>query len=384
MNYQTAESVTLGHPDKAADFIADSILDACLKEDPDSRVACEVMLSHEVMMVAGEITTKAKLNYQAIAEEAVKTACGSVPESFVSDIVTQSPDISQAVDKTDRKKQGAGDQGIVYGYATKETIVEQMPLATVIAHDITNLLISEGPRHGIGPDGKSQVTVAYNDDGTFHHVETVVVSVQHKPEMPQSKVEEIVKVMVDYTLKKYDRENWWTAQLMVNPSGRFVLGGYKADTGLTGRKLMVDTYGGLARHGGGALSGKDPSKTDRSGAYMARWVAKAILSAGLAERVEVGIAYAIGKAEPVMVSVDTFKTWHQIPDRSIAEAIKKAIDLTPEGIEKALNLKNYKAYKLTAAHGHFGRPDYPWELNCYEAGQLIKDAALKLLTESQS
>ena len=380
MKYQTAESVTLGHPDKAADFIADSILDACLKEDPESRVACEVMLSHEVMMVAGEITTKAQLNYQALAEEAVKTACGSVPDSFVSDIVMQSPDISQAVTKTDKKKQGAGDQGIVYGYATTET-QEKIPLACAIAHGITNTLIEEGPELGLGPDGKSQVTVAYNDDDTYHHVETVVVSVQHQSGMTQNDITKKVKSIVDRTLMKYDPSHWRTAQLIINPSGRFVIGGYQADTGLTGRKLMVDSYGGLARHGGGAFSGKDPSKTDRSGAYMARWVAKAIISAGIANRAEVGIAYAIGKAEPVMVTVDTFDTWHQIPDRYIAEAVSKVIDLTPEGIERTLHLKNYKAYKLTAAHGHFGVPSYPWELNYHEAGQRIKDAAYKLLTD---
>ena len=309
------------------------------------------MLSHEVMMVAGEITTKAKVDYQAIAEAAIEEAGYEPPESYVDDIVEQSPDIKQAVDEGETKELGAGDQGVMYGYSTDETI-DHLPLPCSIAHRITNKLTKIGRDYGLGPDGKAQVTVAYGDSDCFHHIETVLVSVQHEEAMS---LEEVQKIVTEKVIEPIlaDFQSNPKAKIIINPSGRFVLGGFRADTGLTGRKLMVDTYGGLARHGGGAMSGKDPSKVDRSGAYMARYVANTVVEAGLAEKCEVSIAYAIGQAKPVMVEVDTYGTWNYVPDRYIAEAVKKVFDFTPASIIKTLNLK-HTAYKETAAFGHFG------------------------------
>lgn len=363
MKYQTAESVTLGHPDKLSDYIADRILDECLKQDPESRVACEVMLSHEVMMVAGEITTKAKVDYQQIAENAIKEAGYEPPESFVDDIVEQSPDINQAVNEDQSKAQGAGDQGIMYGYSTSETF-DCLPLATSLAHRLTEQMMKAMKTAPIklGPDGKSQVTVAYTADGKYSHVASVLVSIQHGEDVDDATVQkEVKKLVIDPVLEDFITEQ---TEVIINPSGRFVLGGFKADTGLTGRKLMVDTYGGLAKHGGGALSGKDPSKVDRSGAYMARYIANAIVAANLAEKCEVSLAYAIGRAEPTMVNVDTFKTWNYAPDRFIASAVRKTFDITPAGIIKTLKLKETR-YASAAAHGHFNCHEdgtqFPWE-----------------------
>lgn len=370
MKYKTAESVTLGHPDKLSDYIADSILDACLKQDPDSRVACEVMLSHEVMMIAGEITTKAKVDYQSIAEAAIKEAGYEPPDSYVDDIVEQSPDIKQAVDDGWAKELGAGDQGIMYGYSTDETL-DHLPLPCSIAHRITNKLTEIGRGYGLGPDGKAQVTVAYGDGGCFHRIETVLVSIQHEEAM---NLEEVQKIVTEKVLEPIlaDFQSIPKAKIIVNPSGRFVLGGFRADTGLTGRKLMVDTYGGLVRHGGGAMSGKDPSKVDRSGAYMARYVANTVVNAGLAEQCEVSIAYAIGQAQPVMVEVDTHGTWNFTPDRLIAEAVRKTFDFSPAGIINELNLK-FIQYKKAAAFGHFGAfTGFPWEKT-----DKAKEAALR-------
>ena len=380
MKYKTAESVTLGHPDKLSDYIADSILDACLAQDPESRVACEVMLSHEVMMVAGEITTKAKVDYQAIAEAAIKEAGYEPPESYVDDIVEQSPDIKQAVDEGETKELGAGDQGVMYGYSTDETI-DHLPLPCSIAHRITNKLTKIGRGYGLGPDGKAQVTVAYGDSDCFHHIETVLVSVQHEEAMS---LEEVQKIVTEKVIEPIlaDFQSNPKAKIIVNPSGRFVLGGFRADTGLTGRKLMVDTYGGLARHGGGAMSGKDPSKVDRSGAYMARYVANTVVEAGLAEKCEVSIAYAIGQAKPVMIEVDTYGTWNYVPDRYIAEAIKKVFDFTPASIIKTLNLK-HTAYKETAAFGHFGlHKKLPWENPSREKEAELRRALKEVVSDA--
>lgn len=340
MKFITAESVTAGHPDKLADYIADCILDECMAQDRESRVACEVMLSHEVLMIAGEITTKAKVDYQAVAEKAIKQIGYEPPDSFVDDIFAQSPDIKQAVDESETHEQGAGDQGIVYGYATNDTL-SQLPLATDLAHRLTdNLMRMRESRNElkVGADGKAQVTVAYGEDDKFRYIASVLVSVQHDADADLDALRDGVRELIikpalcDFDISK--------TEIIINPSGRFVKGGFEADTGLTGRKLMVDTYGGIAHHGGGAMSGKDPSKVDRSGAYMARYIANAIVKADLADKCEVAIAYAIGRAQPTAVNVDTFGTWTTTPDRYIAEAISKAFDLTPAGIIRQLKLKD--------------------------------------------
>ena len=361
MKLKTAESVTSGHPDKLADYIADCILDECMAQDPESRVACEVLLSHEVLMIAGEITTKANVDYQAIAEKAIRNVGYEPPDSFVDDIFTQSPDIKQAVDESDTHEQGAGDQGIVYGYATNETL-SQIPLAADLAHRLTDKLMEmhEGRNElKLGADGKAQVTVAYGEDDKFIRIASVLVSVQHSED---AEIKALRKGLLDLIIKpalgEFDISQ---TEIIINPSGRFVKGGFEADTGLTGRKLMVDTYGGLAHHGGGAMSGKDPSKVDRSGAYMARYIANAIIKAELASECEVSIAYAIGKAQPTAVNVDTFGTWAVAPSRYITEAVKRAFDLTPAGIIRQLRLKG-TSYRYTAINGHFGcEKGYPWE-----------------------
>lgn len=359
MVFETAESVTLGHPDKLADYIADSILDECLKQDPNSRVACEVLIAHDTLVIAGEITADAELNSAEVAEKAIRAAGYEPPRRIYRDIVEQSYDISDAVDGGE--EQGAGDQGIVYGYATDETL-SRLPLATDLAHRLTEKLMQTcyGLNDiGIRPDGKAQVTVAYGEDGKFSHIASVLISVQHDEEKDVEELRRQVQSgIIDPVLYDFDTSK---TEFIINPSGRFVKGGFEADTGLTGRKLMVDTYGGLAHHGGGAMSGKDPSKVDRSGAYMARYIANAIVVQGLAKKCEVSIAYAIGKPQPTAVNVDTFGTWQYAPDRFIAEAVKKAFDLTPAGIEKELKLTKI-GYADTAAHGHFGAgKSYPWE-----------------------
>lgn len=381
MKYLTAESVTSGHPDKLADYIADSILDECLSQDPESRVACEVMLSHEVLMVAGEITTKAKVDYQAVAEKAIKAVGYEPPDSFVDDIYTQSPDIKQAVDESDDHAQGAGDQGIVYGYATNETL-SGIPLAADLAHRLTdNLMRMRESRNELklGADGKAQVTVAYGDDGIFSHIASVLVSVQHSEDADIDVLRNGVReLIIKPALCEFDTDR---TEIIVNPSGRFVKGGFEADTGLTGRKLMVDTYGGVAHHGGGAMSGKDPSKVDRSGAYMARYIANAIVKADIADKCEIAIAYAIGRAQPTAVNVDTFGTWTTVPDRHIAEAVKKAFDMTPAGIIRALHLKD-TAYRHTAIYGHFGNgKGYPWEFVDKATVARLKTAVKEVMDE---
>lgn len=381
MRYETAESVTVGHPDKLADYIADTILDECMEQDPESRVACEVMLSHEVLMVAGEITTKAKVDYQGVAEKAIRDAGYAPPDSYLEDIFTQSPDIKQAVDESEAHDQGAGDQGIVYGYATDETL-SMLPLAADLAHRLTNRIMTlrDDRESGfeLGPDAKAQVTVAYENNGRLSHVASILVSVQHPETMTEDAVREIViKRVIRPALPTVNLEK---TELIINPSGRFVKGGFEADTGLTGRKLMVDSYGGLARHGGGAFSGKDPSKVDRSGAYMARYIAKNIVAAGLAQRCEVSIAYAIGRSKPTMVNVETFGTGEYATDTYLAAMVKRAFNLTPKGIIKTLGLKTTR-YAPTAKYGHFGDPCYPWERLVWNGRQMLLEKLQEVLTD---
>lgn len=376
MKLETAESVTMGHPDKAADYVADCVLDACLTQDKNSKVACEVLLSHNSAMVAGEISTKAKLDLQNVVTGALLKIYGTIPSKIWSDIVKQSPDINQAVG--DGEEQGAGDQGIVYGYATNETITF-MPPAVNFARSITNQLNKKMQELNIGPDGKSQVTIERNDDGTFKGIKTIIVSVQHPETMGQSKLKEIVtKKIIEPLFEEYDLTN---TEILINPSGKFVVGGYKADTGLTGRKLMVDTYGGLIHHGGGAMSGKDASKVDRSGALMARWVAKTIIYAKLCDEVEVGIAYAIGKAQPVMVSIDTKGTWRYVKDKYIAEAVKRVFDFRPNSIADALDLRK-PIYANTAINGAFGGNKEPWEQVSLIKCEQLKAALKEIMHEN--
>ena len=382
MKYETAESVTVGHPDKLADYVADTILDECMKQDPESRVACEVMLSHEVLMVAGEITTKAKVDYQGVAEKAIRDAGYAPPDSYLEDIFTQSPDIKQAVDESEAHDQGAGDQGIVYGYATDETL-SMLPLAADLAHRLTNRIMTlrDDRESGfeLGPDAKAQVTVAYENNGRLSHVASILVSVHHPETMTEDTVREIVIKRVILPALS-DIVKLGKTELIINPSGRFVKGGFEADTGLTGRKLMVDSYGGLARHGGGAFSGKDPSKVDRSGAYMARYIAKNIVAAGLAQKCEVSIAYAIGRSKPTMVNVETFGTGEYATDTYLAAMVKRAFNLTPKGIIKALGLKTTR-YAPTAKYGHFGDPCYPWERLIWKGRQMLLEKLQEVLTD---
>lgn len=366
----TSESVAAGHPDKVADQIADAILDACLKEDPSSRVASEVMVTTGLVILAGEITTKASLNYQEIVRNTLKEigydqcelgfdyrSCGVVVA-----INKQSPDIAQGVDEGKGLyiEQGAGDQGIMFGFACDETEV-LMPLPIMLAHEIVHELSrlrKERILPYLRPDGKVQITIEYSKDGTPQKLHTVVISVQHSPDVS---LETITHDMMHLVKEKTKKLRHTGTRFFINPTGRFVLGGPAADCGLTGRKLVVDTYGGWARSGGGALSGKDPSKVDRSAAYAARYVAKNIVAAGLARRCEVQISYAIGVAQPVSIKVDTFGT-SVVPEANIEKIILTNFDLSPRGIIEMLNLKR-PIYKATAFGGHFGRLDetFTWE-----------------------
>ena len=363
--FYTAESVMRGHPDKLCDLIADSVLDECLKHDPASRVACEVMATRGHIIVAGEITTKVKPDVFNIVRDTLRDV-GYDPKGYQIDcyLHDQSPDIAGAVepelaDGEDEDTLGAGDQGVMVGYACNET-PEYLPMPVVAAQRLVTLLeISRmtGVIPDIGPDGKVQVTMEYNGD-TPVRITTVVVSVQHKEDTDINKLADLLDEYV-FPLA-FDGMPADDAEIILNPSGKFVQGGPDADTGLTGRKLMVDTYGTFAPHGGGAFSGKDPTKVDRSGAYMARYIAKNIVATHLATRCQVTLAYAIGQAEPVMVDVNTFGTCDACEDDCLAAAVRKAYDLTPAGIIKQLNLTN-PIYKYTAAGGHFGRKDFPWE-----------------------
>ncbi len=369
----TSESVSEGHPDKLADQISDAILDALLKEDSGSRVALETFLTRGLCVVGGELTTDAYVEIADIVRETIcevgYTHTDSGFDGYTCGVMLaiqrQSPDIAQGVDRADPNDQGAGDQGLMFGYATNET-EQLMPLALTIAHDLTRRhaeVRKATPELGFRPDAKSQVTIAYRPDGTPDHVDTIVFSSQHDPSHTQASVQaNVQEYVVKPVLKKYDQFVKGNIKYFINPTGRFVIGGPQADTGVTGRKIIVDTYGGSARHGGGAFSGKDPSKVDRSAAYTGRYIAKNIVAAGLADRAEIQLAYAIGVAEPVSVYVDTFGTG-KIPDSEIVARVRKAVDLRPRAIIARLSLLNASRIKYvqTAKNGHFGNPAFPWE-----------------------
>ena len=352
----TSESVTEGHPDKIADAISDAILDAILKDDPMARVACETLVTTGLACVAGEITTKTYVNVPEIVRSTIErigyndAAMGfdSKTCAVISTIDKQSPDIAQGVDHG-----GAGDQGMMFGYASDET-EELMPMPIQLAHRLTERLAAfRRSKEGswVRPDGKAQVTVLYEENIPIG-VETVVVSTQHSEDITTKKLREaIIAEVIEPVIPKELRDK--DIKFHINPTGRFVIGGPQGDAGLTGRKIIVDTYGGMGRHGGGAFSGKDPSKVDRSACYAARWVAKNIVGAKLARRCEVQVAYAIGVAEPVSVNVDTFGT-NTAPETAILKAVRKVFDLTPKGIIEALDLRK-PIYSPTSSYGHFGR-----------------------------
>lgn len=376
----TSESVTEGHPDKIADQISDAILDALLEQDPYSRVAAETTVATGIALVVGEITTNAYVDIAKIARDTIKEI-GYVNNvdgynansiAVLTSIDEQSADIALGVDKAYESKQGgatedfgtgAGDQGIIFGYATDET-PEYLPPAISFAHRLTRQLTKvrkDGTLPYLRPDGKSQVTVEFGEDGqTVKRIHTIVISTQHAEDVT---LEQIRKDIIEYVIKPVIPEELLDDETIyyVNPTGRFVIGGPQGDSGLTGRKIIVDTYGGTGRHGGGAFSGKDPTKVDRSAAYAARWVAKNLVSAGVAKRLEVELAYAIGVAKPVSIAVETFGT-ATIDEEKIVEIIEKVFDLRPAAIIDALDLRR-PIYKQTAAYGHFGRTDIdlPWE-----------------------
>lgn len=370
MNYLfSSESVTKGHPDKVADKISDAILDAVLKEDSEARVACETAIKSDLVLVFGEITTSANVNYEDVVRSTIKeigydnSDYGFDFESVkvLVELTTQSKEIAQGVDSKDLD-QGAGDQGIMFGYASNETI-NYMPLAIDLAHKLSYRLTKvreENIIAGLRPDGKTQVTVEYDNDGKPVRIDTIVISTQHDPYHTQETLTPLLKKhVIDYVITNgFVDEN---TKILINPTGSFILGGPAADSGLTGRKIIVDTYGGYARHGGGAFSGKDPSKVDRSAAYMARYLAKNMVAANLAEKLEIQLAYAIGVSKPVSIHIDAFGT-EKVELRKIYEFINKNFDLRPAAIIKRLNLKQ-PIYSKTAAYGHFGREteNLPWE-----------------------
>ena len=371
-HFFTSESVGEGHPDKLCDQVSDAILDACLKDDPQSRVACETFASTSLVLIGGEITTKTFVDFQhivrKIAEDIGYTApafgldCNSM--AVLDMIHSQSPDISQGVSGTGLKKfkglQGAGDQGMMFGFACNET-KELMPLPITLAHNIllhASKLRKNKTLKWLRPDSKSQVTIEYEGNKPVR-IDAVVVSHQHDPDISHKEIEaavieKIIKPVLSPTGLLDSKTNYY-----INPTGRFVVGGPFGDTGLTGRKIIVDSYGGMGRHGGGAFSGKDPTKVDRSAAYAARYVAKNIVAAKLAERCEIQLAYAIGVPFPVSIMVDTFGT-AKVPEEQIEKAVSKVFDLSPAGIIKTLNLRR-PIYLKTAAYGHFGRSEFPWE-----------------------
>lgn len=364
--YFTSEFVSPGHPDKVSDQISDAILDACLADDPNSRVACEVFCTTGLVVVGGEITTTTYIDVQEIVRKKISEIGYRPGMGFDSDcgtlscIHSQSPDIAMGVDVG-----GAGDQGIMFGGAVKET-EELMPLALVLSREILvrlTKMMKAGEIAWARPDQKSQVTLAYDENGNIDHVDSIVVSVQHNEEVSHAEIEKtVIEKVVNPVLEKY-KLNTENIKYYINPTGRFVVGGPHGDTGLTGRKIIVDTYGGYFRHGGGAFSGKDPSKVDRSAAYAARWVAKNVVAADFADKCEIQLSYAIGVAKPVSIKVDTFGT-AKVDEDKISEAIAKVFDLSPRGIEKALELREGKfKYQDLAAFGHIGRTDIdtPWE-----------------------
>ena len=369
--YFTSESVSCGHPDKVADQISDAILDACLREDPHSRVACETMVSQGMVVIAGEITSSAKVDYAQVVRQTIKEIGYNDPTTgfdyrscgIVNMINKQSSDISLGVStgKGLFKEQGAGDQGIMFGFACDET-PQFMPMPIMLSHQLIQE-VQNARRNGtleyLRPDAKAQVTIKYNSDGSASSIDTVVLSTQHQESVSHATIESDIKNLIHKTFPNSLLSD--ETKYYINPTGRFVIGGPAADCGLTGRKVIVDTYGGMGHHGGGAFSGKDPSKVDRSASYAARYVAKNIVAARLARKCEVQISYAIGVPHPISIKVDTFGT-ARVPEESLAKAIPVVFDLTAKGMIEMLNLLR-PIYLNTASGGHFGRTDVelPWE-----------------------
>ena len=376
----TSESVTEGHPDKVCDQISDAILDEFIRQDPDSRVAVETMTTTGMVVVAGEVTSKAKFDVQDLVRKTLREIGYDNPSlgfdadscSVLVSIHAQSPDISQGITNEENGNQGAGDQGLMFGFATNET-EELMPLPILLAHRLTKKL-SEVRKNKklpwIRPDGKSQVTVEY-ENGTPKKIEAIVIATQHAPEINN---DTITTEIINNVIKPVCGKLWNDKiKIHVNPTGRFVIGGPPGDAGLTGRKIIVDTYGGTGRHGGGAFSGKDPSKVDRSACYMCRYIAKNIVASGLADRCEVQVAYAIGVADPVSLMVSTFGT-SKIPEEDIENLVRKHFDMRPAAIISHLDLKK-PIYRKTASYGHFGRnePEFLWERT--DKADILKKAA---------
>lgn len=375
----TSESVSEGHPDKIADQISDAVLDAILEQDPKARVACETYVKTGMVMVGGEVTTSAWVDIEQITRDTVREIGYTGSEmgfdadscAVLNTIGKQSPDINQGVDKADPKDQGAGDQGIMFGYATNETEV-LMPAPITYSHRLVQRqaeVRKNGTLPWLRPDAKSQVTFQY-DQGRIVGIDAVVLSTQHcdtisTADLREAVMEEIIKPVLPAEWLSKD------TKYFINPTGRFVIGGPMGDCGLTGRKIIVDTYGGAARHGGGAFSGKDPSKVDRSAAYAARYVAKNIVAAGMADRCEIQLSYAIGVADPTSIMIETFGT-EKVAQEIIIEAVRQNFDLRPYGLQEMLNLLQ-PIYKKTAAYGHFGREEFPWEAT--NKVELLKDFA---------
>ncbi len=376
----TSESVTEGHPDKLCDLISDTVLDAYLKEDPDSRVACETTASTGLITLMGEVTSKATIDVQPLVRQAIREV-GYTDSSMGFDADTcsvmntihgQSPDIAMGVGDNNDENSGAGDQGLIFGYACSET-KSLMPLPIYLAHKLSKRLTDvrkEGILTYLRPDGKTQVTVEYDEFDVPKRIDTIVVSTQHSEDVTLETIKADIKKHVIEPIINKDMIDEDT-KFFINPTGRFVIGGPFGDSGLTGRKIIVDTYGGYARHGGGAFSGKDPSKVDRSAAYMARYVAKNLVAAGLCTKCEIQLAYAIGVAEPVSVRVDTFGTG-VLPEDKIEEIVVSNFDLRPHGIIKTLNLRT-PIYKMTSNYGHMGKEGLPWEKT--DMAETLKNAA---------
>ena len=375
----TSESVSEGHPDKIADQISDAVLDAIIAQDPKARVACETYVKTGMVMVGGEVTTDAWVDIEEITRKTIReigyinSEMGFDADScaVLNTIGKQSPDINQGVDRDDPLEQGAGDQGLMFGYANNET-EELMPAPITYSHRLVKRqaeVRKNGTLPWLRPDAKSQITFAY-DDGKIVGIDAVVLSTQHSEDIKQA---DLVEAVMETIIKPVLPEQWLTkdTKFFINPTGRFVIGGPMGDCGLTGRKIIVDTYGGMARHGGGAFSGKDPSKVDRSAAYAARYVAKNIVAAGLADRCELQLTYAIGVAEPTSISIETFGTG-KVSEELLIKLVREHFELRPHGLIEMLDLMR-PIYLSTAAYGHFGRSEFPWEAT--DKAEILRDAA---------